>query len=162
MRYEKVVDFDYNNGDGIAVTLWVTGCPHKCKGCHNPQLFNPDRGNDDYMGAVDKILKALSIRRIDKHLSILGGEPLAPYNIEQVIDVCKIVKRKYPNKKIWVWTGYKWEDLDIRQQQLLKYIDYLVDGKFEESLKVENQWYGSSNQRIIDVKRSTPNIIQLK
>lgn len=154
MRYERVVDFDYNNGDGIAVTLWLTGCPHKCKGCHNPQLFDPNRGNPDYLEALSKILYALDEDDVDKHLSILGGEPLAPYNIEGVIHICKFIRNRYPNKKIWVWTGYSWEDLDVRQQHLLQYIDYLVDGKFMEDLKIENKWYGSSNQRLIDVQLS--------
>ena len=151
MKYDSIVDYDYNNGDGIAVTLWVTGCPHRCKGCHNPQLWDKNYGTDFDIEAIDKIMKALSDPDVDKHLSILGGEPLSLDNIEHILQLCNLVKNTFPNKKIWVWTGYKIEDLDNHQKNILDYVDYVIDGKFIEELKVKNEWYGSSNQKIYDI-----------
>ena len=109
MKYEKVVDMDLNNGDGIGVTLWVTGCPHHCYGCHNKILWDENRGKEDYIEALNKIRKALSDDRIDKHLSVLGGEPLAPYNIDEVTEIVRIIRQEFPDKKIWLWTGYELE-----------------------------------------------------
>lgn len=152
MRYEKVVDYDFNNGDGIGVSLWVTGCPHHCSGCHNPQLFDPTRGQEGYSSALDKVLMALEDPRIDKHLSILGGEPLAPYNVDGVIEIVKEIRNRYPNKKIWLWTGYALEELDEKQKEVLQYLDYIIDGRFEKDLKVRNRWYGSSNQKITKLR----------
>ena len=152
MRYERVVDYDFNNGDGIGVSLWVTGCPHCCDGCHNPQLFDPRRGQEGYSSALDKIFKALEDPRIDKHLSILGGEPLAPYNVDGVLEIVKSVRERYPNKEIWLWTGYTIEEMNPRQLEVLEYLNYVVDGKFMKDLKVRNKWFGSSNQRLIKLK----------
>lgn len=152
MRAEKVVDYDYNNGDGVAVTLWVTGCPHKCEGCHNPQLWDKDRGMYE-MEALSKIEDALSDPDINKHLSILGGEPLAPYNIKGVTFICKYIREKFPNKEIWLWTGYTVEELDESQREVLEYINVIIDGKFEKDLKIEGKWYGSSNQRMLEIVR---------
>lgn len=152
MRYEKVIDYDFNNGDGIGVSLWVTGCPHKCDGCHNPQLFNPNRGQEGHSSALEKIFKALDDPRVDKHLSILGGEPLASYNVDGVIEILKAVRERYPNKEIWLWTGYVVEELDQKQRQALMYLDHIIDGKYVKELKVRNKWYGSSNQRLISMR----------
>lgn len=152
MRYERVVDYDFNNGDGIGVSLWVTGCPHKCDGCHNSQLFDPNRGQEGHSSALEKIFKALEDPKIDKHLSILGGEPLAPYNIDGVIEVLKAVRKKYPYKEIWLWTGYTIDELDTKQMEVIPYLDYIIDGRFNKNLKVRNKWYGSSNQRLIKLK----------
>ena len=149
MRWHSVVDYDFNNGNGIGVSLWVCGCPHKCKGCHNPQLFDPNQGHMGHLSALDKIYKALDDPNIDKHLSILGGEPLAPYNVKGVLEIVKAISEKYPKKQIWLWTGYEWDELNEEQMEVFKYVDYMVVGRFIEELKVRNEWFGSSNQKII-------------
>lgn len=152
MRVERIIDYDYNNGDGVGVSVWTTGCPHKCRGCHNKQLWDKERGMADFEEIMNKVLKAMGDLDVDKHLAILGGEPLAPYNIQGVKEMCRRVKEQFPNKKIWLWTGYTYEDLNSDQIDCLKYVDTLVDGPFIESRKVEGQWYGSDNQRIIELK----------
>ena len=151
MNTVKVVDYDFNNGDGIAVTLWVAGCPHKCEGCHNPQLFNPNIGTNDIEGTIAKIKKGLSDTRVNKHLSILGGEPLAPYNIKGVVKVVREIRREFPDKEIWLWTGYQLDGLDAEQRKVLWCINYLIDGPFIKSKQVIGEWYGSSNQKIYEL-----------
>ena len=154
MKYEKVVDMDLNNGDGIGVTLWVTGCPHHCYGCHNKILWDENRGKEDYIEALSKIRKALSDDRIDKHLSVLGGEPLAPYNIDEVTEIVRIIRQEFPDKKIWLWTGYELEELNTKQRSILQYLDYIIVGRFDITNKCENRYYGSTNQRLIDLHKS--------
>lgn len=152
MNKVSIKDFDVNNGDGIRVSLWVSGCEHKCDGCHNSHYWDKSSGTL----FTDKDLKLiidLLEKDISKDFSILGGEPLTLYNIPKVTTICKKVKSKYPEKSIWIWTGYDFDD--IKHLEVMNYIDILIDGKFIEDLKDEElMWCGSSNQRIIDVKES--------
>lgn len=147
MRYIEINPFDTNNGEGIRVSLWLTGCPHKCKGCHNPHLFNPKVGYEFTDETLNQILEIMENPAVDKALSILGGEPLAPYNIDPLTEVCRKVKEKFPTRDIWLWTGYTLEEL--QGAEILNYIDVLIDGKYEESLHDKSlMWRGSSNQKI--------------
>ncbi|EQB4340934.1 TPA: anaerobic ribonucleoside-triphosphate reductase activating protein [Clostridium botulinum] len=152
MNKVSILDFDINNGVGTRVSLWVSGCPHKCKGCHNQHYWNKEVGTIFTEKDMALIIKLLE-KDLSKDFSILGGEPLAPYNIETITDVCKRIKTIYPKKSIWIWTGYQYEDL--KDKEILKYIDVLVDGKFIESLYSDDlSWRGSSNQNIIDIQKS--------
>ena len=152
MRYSYIDDFDILNGSGIRVVLWTQGCPHRCKGCHNPLTWNEQGGQEFTEEDMNKLLGFLT-QDIEKDLSILGGEPLAPFNREGVLKVCETVKEKLPNTSIWLWTGYNWED--IKDLPVIKYLDVVIDGYFNLSLKDTTLKYrGSSNQRVIDVPKS--------
>lgn len=153
MRFSKIKDNDIANGEGIVMSLWTQGCPHHCKGCFNMETWDFNGGKEFKEEDKDYILQNIDKNNIKRNLSILGGEPLCPENVQGVIELCKAFKEKYPEKFIYVWTGYVVEEFNEIQNSLLKYIDVLVDGKFEEanrnlSLKLR----GSTNQRIIDVK----------
>lgn len=153
MRYSHIDSFDILNGDGIRVVLWTQGCPHHCKGCHNPHTWNEKAGKAFTEADMQIILDYLT-QDIKKDFSVLGGEPLAPYNLDGVYEVCKKVKETLPETNIWIWTGYEWEE--VKDLPVMQYVDVVVDGKFIEELKDKNLKYkGSSNQRVIDVKLSS-------
>ncbi|KGM93449.1 hypothetical protein Z955_14995 [Clostridium botulinum C/D str. DC5] len=152
MNKVSILDFDINNGEGVRVSLWVAGCPHECDGCHNECYWDKTVGKEFTYKDSNKIIDLLE-KDISKDFSILGGEPLAPYNIDTVTELCKQIKFKYLNKNIWIWTGYQYEN--FKDKEIMKYIDVLIDGKFiKELYDRELKWRGSSNQRIIDVQKS--------
>lgn len=154
MRFSKIKQNDIANGIGIVMSLWTQGCPHHCKGCFNPQTWDFSGGDEFSDNDLDYILKNIDKNNIKRDLSILGGEPLCPENIDGVISLCKKFKEKYPSKKIYVWTGYVIEEFNEKQRDILKYIDTLIDGKFEEEKKnLSIELRGSENQRVIDVKK---------
>lgn len=152
MHYNKVRKMDISNGPGVRISIFVQGCTFHCKNCFNPEThdFNGGKEFDDHtISTILDLCKNDSIRG----LSILGGEPLHPKNIEEVTRLAKIFKENYPNKDIWVWTGFHFEDL--KEKEIFHYIDVLVDGQFDDDLKDPRlKWRGSSNQRVIDIKRS--------
>jgi anaerobic ribonucleoside-triphosphate reductase activating protein len=152
MRYFKARSEDISNGPGIRVSIWVQGCNRHCPECFNPETW-------DFNGGKlfnDKIKKQfLDLANKDKIVgfSILGGEPLQQG--DDMLDLVKSMKEQYPNKTIWMWTGYKYEDLNNKQLEIINYIDVLVDGEFISNQKSPNERFkGSSNQRIIDVKKT--------
>lgn len=150
MNYAKITKHDIANGEGVRVVLWVSGCDHHCKGCHNPETWNPQYGSEFNISTILEILDLLSNDYI-KGLTLSGGDPLKKENVPYIYWLVKDVKNKYPNKDIWCWTGYTMNELDNRAdvKELLKHIDYIVDGEFIESLKdISLHWRGSSNQRI--------------
>lgn len=152
MNYGKIKPVDVANGEGVRVSVFFSGCPHHCKGCFNQELWDYDAGE---LFSTETILKIIQLCMNDhiSGLSLLGGEPLAPKNIKGVMDLCHIFKRYFPNKTIWCYTGYDWEE--IRHLYVMKHIDVLVDGQFVEALKDPRlKFRGSSNQRIIDVQKS--------
>ena len=156
MKYAKIRKMDISNGEGVRVSLFVQGCSFHCKNCFNPETWNFDGGKFFTDIEKEKIIKLVNKDYI-AGLSILGGEPLHSNNIEAVSDVCKNFKKIYPNKTIWLWTGFKYEDILKRENNcnILNYIDVLVDGQFEENKKdLTLKWKGSSNQRVIDCKKS--------
>lgn len=166
-NYAKIKYFCTTNGDGIGTSIFLTGCPIHCKGCFNQNLWDPLAGAEITENTVDKILISLSNEHVN-HLSILGGEPLASYNIQTTQYIVSKVREVYGmEKKIWIWTGYRYEDIvnnyaieDKHYEKLflsaiLNNIDYLVDGEFMEDKKeVDLVFKGSSNQRIIDMKKT--------
>lgn len=152
MRYGKINKTDIANGPGVRVSLFVSGCRNRCKGCFNPETWSFDYGESFTMRTIEEILEALSPDYI-AGLSILGGDPFESENILGVLELCYEAKRLYPDKTIWIYTGYLYEDL--KDLPIMEYIDVLVDGPFIEALKdISLKFKGSSNQRIIDVQAS--------
>ena len=154
MRFSKIKDNDIANGLGITMSFWTQGCPHHCKGCFNKETWNFEDGEEFTQEDLKYIIENINKNNIKRDLSILGGEPLCHQNVEGVITLCKEFKRHYPEKLIYLWTGYTIENFDDIQKEILNYIDILIDGKFEEDRKnLSIKLRGSSNQRVIDVKR---------
>lgn len=151
-RFNKIRKMDISNGPGVRVSIFFQGCPFHCKGCFNSETWDFDLGTEFDDATINKVLEVASPDYI-KGLSILGGEPLYKGTIDATIKLCKFFKEKYPNKTIWLWTGFTWEKIENRE--ILKYLDVLVDGQFKEELHDPRlKWCGSSNQRVIDVVKS--------
>ena len=152
MNYSAIKPVDIANGIGVRVSLFVSGCPHHCKGCFNAETWDYDHGDpftDDTAHHIVTLLKPDWIHG----LSLLGGEPLVPRNIDTVAGLVKRVKELYPDKTIWCYTGYSWDE--VRQHPIMDHIDVLVDGQFIEAERdISLQFRGSRNQRIIDVPKS--------
>ena len=148
MRYASIRDLDISNGNDIGVALFVQGCHFHCKNCFNKSTWDFDGGKEFTKETCDKFMKLVN-RPFIKRVSILGGEPLAKENVD---DVCNILKQ-IKNKTIWVYTGYTFET--VKNYDIMKYIDYLVDGQYVDELRdLRLKFRGSSNQRIIDVQKS--------
>lgn len=158
MKFIKIKDNDIANGVGITMSLWTQGCPHHCKGCFNMETWDFNKGKEFTELDLKYIFDNINKNDIHRDLSILGGEPLCPQNIEGVINLCKEFKKIYPNKKIYIWTGYTLEEFNDTQKSILKYIDMIVDGKFiEEKRNLSLKFRGSENQRVINVKETLKN-----
>lgn len=162
MHYADIKPVDVSNGPGVRVSVFVSGCTHFCKNCFNSEAWSFSYGKPFTKETINKILELLSPDYISG-LSILGGEPFHPYNQKDVLTLVKTVKEKYPEKSIWCYTGYDYDKEILgplsrfykEPKELLKYIDILVDGRFEEDKKdLRLKFRGSSNQRIIDIKKS--------
>lgn len=155
MRFSKIKDNDIANGLGVTMSLWTQGCPHHCKGCFNGETWDFNAGEEFEDSDLKYILENINKNNVHRDLSILGGEPLCPENVDGVIEVCKIFKEKFPEKKIYLWTGYVVEGFNQKQREVLNYIDVLVDGPFvQDKRNLSLMMRGSSNQRVIDVKKS--------
>ena len=161
-----IKEYDVANGPGVRMSVWFQGCPHKCTGCFNEETWDKDAKGDVYSEThLQKIISILGSSPVHKDLSILGGEPLVNYNIDAVIDICKNIKKTFPNVQIWIWSGFLFETLIKLEkfQELVNYFDVLVDGKFEIDKKDLTLMYrGSSNQRVIDIKETLQNNNQIK
>lgn len=158
MRFSKIKDNDIANGLGITMSFWTQGCPHHCEGCFNKETWDFNDGKEFTQEDLKYVIDNINKNNVKRDLSVLGGEPLCPQNVEGVIKLCKEFKRHYPEKIIYLWTGYTIENFNDTQREILDYIDILVDGKFEESRKnLSIKLRGSSNQRVIDVKRYLEN-----
>lgn len=158
MRFSKIKDNDIANGIGITMSLWTQGCPHHCKGCFNVETWDFNGGKEFTNEDLKYILNNIDKNNIKRNLAILGGEPLCPQNVEGVIELCEQFKKAYPEKMIYLWTGYEVEKFDYTQMKIFKYVDILIDGKFEEDKKnLSIMLRGSSNQRVIDVNKSLNN-----
>ena len=151
MNYHQIQYDDMVNGEGLRITLFVSGCERKCPDCQNPQTWPFSSGIPFDRDAENELLEAMSMPYIDG-LTISGGEPLHPNNIHETARIAKEVKRTYPNKTVWVYTGYLFDQIPV---WALAHIDVLVDGMFIKELISPNRpWVGSSNQRVIDVQKS--------
>ena len=152
MYYGALKPLDVANGPGVRVSLFVSGCRNRCEGCFQPETWSFTYGKKFDYEALQGLLTALENPHV-KGLSILGGDPMEPENREDVLTICRAVNVWQPEKDIWMWTGYLWED--VKDLPVMEYIDVLVDGPFVEELKDLNlQYRGSSNQRVIDIKKS--------
>lgn len=160
MRYAKIRQMDISNGPGLGVSLFTQGCFFHCKGCHNPELFNPYKGKEwttEQRDAIVSLCRQDHIRRF----SILGGEPLLLFNIEALDDLIIKLKKVKPSLSIWVYTGFMMEELVAEPEEevrsFLQKVDYVVDGRFEEDKKdLTLSFRGSSNQKIwVNVGRET-------
>ncbi len=162
MNYATLREFDVANGPGVRVSLFVSGCTHRCRGCFNAEAWDFDYGQPFDGAVADKIIAALAPDYI-KGFSLLGGEPFEPCNQAVLAGLLERIKREYPQKTVWCYTGYDFEknilaenlgDKDITRR-MISAIDVLVDGKFiEEKKDLTLRFRGSSNQRIIDVPSS--------
>lgn len=154
MNYLAYYPIDMINGQGTRATLFVSGCEHKCKDCYNAVSWNQKNGSFFSQDMEDKIINDLKDTNILRQgLSISGGDPLFFPNLKSILKLVKRVKLECLDKDIWMWTGYKIEDLTKEQKEIINYIDVLIDGKFEVENKDKNlKWRGSSNQRLIYLK----------
>ena len=149
MHYGKIKTHDISNGPGVRVSLFVSGCRNQCPGCFNPETWDFYYGEPFTSRTVFKILNALAPDHI-AGLSVLGGDPFEPENLSTVTTLVKTVKQTYPNKSVWVYTGYRFENLI--QHEIMQYIDVLVDGPYSEKYRdLHCRFRGSTNQRMIKV-----------
>lgn len=152
MRYAGIIENDVVNGEGICLSYWTQGCPHKCEGCHNPETWNFNGGKEDSKeNILNKILTLLNKNNIHRNLSILGGEPLCDENIDFTMEILKQVKQKYPSIKTFVWTGYTYEELcKLYKDIIFDNIDVLIDGKYDKNQRdITLKLRGSKNQRVL-------------
>ena len=152
MKYAKIKKTDVANGPGVRVSIFVSGCHHHCEGCFNSEAWDFNYGNDFTEDTIQEIIEAMNHDYITG-LSLLGGEPF------ELIPLLKKVKEVYPDKTIWAYSGFLYDELKEMDypetKEILSLIDVLVDGKFVESLKDPNLYFrGSSNQRVIDMKKT--------
>lgn len=152
MNYATIKNLDIANGPGIRVSLFVSGCRRRCKGCFNSEAWNFQYGQKFTSETFQELNKLVGNEHV-AGLSILGGDPMEPENRDDVFKICEVVRYWYPQKTIWLWTGYLWED--VKDLKVMRYVDVLVDGPFVEDLKdLRLPYCGSSNQRVIDVQKS--------
>lgn len=143
---------DIADGPGVRVSIFMQGCSFNCKNCFNPETHNFSGGKEFTDETINHIIDLCNNENIEG-LSILGGEPMHPLNIDGTLKLAKMFKKTYPEKNIWAWTGFLFENL--KEKEVMKYIDVLVDGQYVDELHNPTlKWKGSSNQRVIDVQKS--------
>ena len=157
MRIAGLNKNDFTNGEGVCVSLFVQGCPHHCAGCFNTETWDFDGGEPAPANLKGEIVKAISANNITRNFSVLGGEPLCEENLDSVLNIVSSVRTAYPNIKIYIWSGYTYEELlsrnDDRILKIFKLANFLIDGRYEESLRdITLPLRGSSNQRIINLQ----------
>lgn len=156
MNYHDIKKCDMLNGDGIRVSLWVSGCNHNCNQCQNPQTWNVNSGIPFDKEAEKELFEALEKKYISG-ITFTGGDPLHENNLECVLNLVNKIRLLLPDKTIWVYTGYTWEQClkhPVRKEIVYK-CDIIVDGRYINELRnITLSWRGSSNQRVIDVKQS--------
>lgn len=152
MRYHNITKDDMLNGEGLRVVLWVAGCGHACPGCHNPVTWDADGGLPFDQDAEDELFAELGKDYVSG-VTLSGGDPLFPANRVDVEALCVRIRQQFPEKTIWLYTGYTWEE--IQDLPLLENVDVVVDGRFVQA-QADSQlhWRGSANQRVIDVART--------
>jgi len=159
MNYHDITKEDMLNGDGIRVVLWLSGCNHRCKNCQNPITWDENGGLPFDKDAEKELFEALDKPHISG-ITFSGGDPLFPNSRAEVFGLIKKIRELYPDKTIWLYTGYTWEE--IKDLEGIKDIDVIAEGKFIPELADLNiHWVGSSNQRVIDVKQSLNGNIKL-
>ena len=152
MRYNKIRKMDIANGEGVRVSIFFQGCIFHCEGCFNPETWDFKCGLEFTDEVIDEVIK-LADNSYIKGLSILGGEPLHPTNIGGATALAKKFKEVYPDKNIWLWSGFLYDN--VKDNEIFDYIDVMIDGQFKIALRNPNlKWKGSSNQRVIDIKKT--------
>lgn len=161
MNIAKIIHNDVFNGEDICVSLWVQGCPHHCTGCHNPETWSFEGGYEAPSDIKGRIIKAISANGITRNFSILGGEPLCEENTSFVDEIVTAVRTAYPQIKIYIWSGYTFNELkalrlvDPHISHILDRCDVLIDGRYEDDKRdITLPLRGSSNQQIIDLKEN--------
>ena len=179
INYHNITHDDMNNGDGLRVVLWLSGCSHHCYNCQNPQTWNPDSGIQFDESAKQEIFTELSKDYISG-ITFSGGDPLHKQNLDEVLKLVQEVSISFPEKTIWLYTGYTWNSIMnyelasdfteedvlfdyhmkkdfemVKRKNIIKLVNVLVDGKYiDEQKDLTLKWRGSKNQRCIDVKES--------
>ena len=172
INYHNITHDDMNNGDGLRVVLWLSGCSHHCYNCQNPQTWNPDSGIQFDESAKQEIFNELSKDYISG-ITFSGGDPLHEQNLDEVLKLIKQIRISFPEKTIWLYTGYNFDLLNskyneykytpfaanadewLTRWEIISNVDVLVDGEYiDEQRDITLKWRGSSNQRVIDVKQS--------
>ena len=152
MRYNLIRKMDISDGPGVRVSIFMQGCSFHCKNCFNPETWDFEAGEEFTEDTIKEVLELCNKPHI-RGLSILGGEPFHPANIEGTTKLAKAFKEKYPNKDLWSWSGFHFEDL--KEKEVFQFIDVLVDGQYVDELHNPTlKWRGSANQRVIDVPNS--------
>ena len=153
MRYNKIRKMDISNGPGVRVSIFMQGCSFNCKNCFNKETHDFNGGKEFDDSTIERVLELCGNENIEG-LSILGGEPMHPSNIEGTTKLAKAFKEKYPNKNIWSWSGYSFDNY-LKDKEVVKYLDVLVDGQYNDDLRNPTlKWKGSENQRVINVQES--------
>lgn len=156
MRYNKIRKMDISDGPGVRVSIFMQGCTFNCKNCFNQETHDFNGGKEFTDETINRVLELCENENING-LSILGGEPLHPNNIEGTTKLAKAFKEKLPNKDIWIWSGFLF-DKDLKDKEVMKYTDVLVDGRYVDELRNPTlKFKGSENQRVIDVQKSLNN-----
>lgn len=144
MNYCSISTDDMKNGHGLRTVLWVSGCEHKCEGCHNPSTWDREGGTLFDESAKELLLEYIAQDHISG-LTLSGGDPLVEYNRTDILELVKEVKAKYPKKTIWLYSGYTYKE--VSSLEIFEYVDVFVDGPYIESKKESGlKWAGSSNQ----------------
>lgn len=153
MRYNKIRKMDISNGPGVRVSIFMQGCTFNCKNCFNKETHDFNGGKEFNDDTVQRVLELCDNENIEG-LSILGGEPMHPNNIEGTTKLAKAFKEKFPEKNVWAWSGFLF-DKDLKDKEVVKYLDVLVDGQYDDNLRNPKlKWKGSENQRVINVQES--------
>ena len=174
MRFASMRNLDISNGEGVGVSLFVQGCDRHCFNCFNPDTWDFNGGKEWTEETKNKFIKLIDRPYINR-ISVLGGEPLAEQNLDEVLSLIKEIRISFPKKTIWLYTGFEWDSLmakicqptfpdekfehdrniHMKRQKIISNVDVLIDGEYiDEQRDITLKWRGSSNQRVIDVKQS--------
>lgn len=166
MNYHNITYPDMNNGDGLRVVLWLSGCSHHCYNCQNPQTWDVNSGIPFDESAKEELFRELGKDYISG-LTLSGGDPLHEANLDGVLDLVNEIRLSFPNKTIWIYSGYQWSEIfndgvyltrdcaGWKRREIVKKCDVMIDGKYMDSLRdPQLKWRGSSNQHVIDVEKS--------
>ena len=156
MNYTAIYEADTTNGVGVRVVLWTSGCSHHCFNCHNPQTWDPENGEKYTQETEDKIISLMDKSYI-RGITLSGGDPLYEGNLECIDKLVKRIRKELPSKNIWIYSGFTWDEVqrDDRRKAIVNNCDIFVDGRFVMDLKnLRLKYRGSSNQNVIDVKKS--------
>lgn len=163
MNYQKLITMDVLNGTGFRTVLFVSGCNHKCDGCYNKDTWNPRNGEPFTDDVMNTLMSMLSDPLIDG-LTLTGGDPLYKDNLVTVLNIVTTVKTKFPNKTIWLWSGFTYDDAlqDPIKKEILSLVDVFVDGRYEKNNKTKKPFRGSDNQNLIRLKENSIDIITIE